>query len=358
MEHPVPVAEPSAVPSAPPLWRSSAARWRIGVVGMGRHALEVVKHFVEQSERWEILAVVDPSAAAFARFQSLFHAQHIPCYKTLADVDTLDGMDLMLVATTTPYHIRVACELIRRGYCQNIVIEKPVAQSLQQVDELLATIHENKWRGRIGIDFNRRCAPLYQPVHALVRAGTLGALKHMQFTRKCKISMKGSHFMDLALWFAEASPLRVAAKLGEFSTVDYRGASFFDPEGCIDVTFADGITFQLDATGTNPGYEPGMTLVLERGQIHINEQETLARLRRQESNWTELARDESSRLSWVENVCQALLSEKSPYEPCSLQDAIVNLELLVAAFQSDKNNGAPISVPLANEYRTLALQVA
>src|SRR5262245_24411043 len=86
--------------------------YRIGIVGMGHHALQFTKHIFQYPERWELVAVVDPSAAAFARFQSKFHTKRTACYKTIQDAEPLAMADLILVTTTAPYHCPVALELI------------------------------------------------------------------------------------------------------------------------------------------------------------------------------------------------------------------------------------------------------
>lgn len=332
----------------------NVAPFRVIVIGLGRHGLAVIKHLSKNPNRWTIAGAIDPSAAAFARFQSIFYAQHIACFKSVEDADV--DADLVLVATTAPFHVRAACELIRQGYAHSILVEKPISTSVDEACVLLRAT--DGWGGRIGVDFNRRCSSLYAPLRELIDSNALGALRHIQYNARSKISMKGSHFIDLALWSAGSRPMSVSATLEEFSTIDPRGAAFFDPEGCIDVAFTDGMTFQLDATGRNGTFESGMTWVFERGAAHVDvEEKTLLRVE-PEGEAHILAQDPSDRFEWVENTMYALVSQDSPYTACSLPEAITNLEILVGAFLSNRQGHEPIALPLADEYRRIELQVA
>lgn len=227
-----------------------------------------------------------------------------------------------------------------------------------ETESLLSLMRESAWKGRIAVDFNRRCAPLYLPVYECARDNTYGTLRHIQYTRKCKISMKGAHYVDLAIWFSSSVPVQASAQLNQFSDVDYRGAYYFDPEGCLEVTFANGVTFELDGTGTDKKFDEGMTLVFDQGQIHVDLEETCARAKSNIGDWSELVRDVSPRTSWMENVCNAMVSSSSQFAPCPVGDAVLGLEVLVSAYWSNLENGAPIALPLSLEQRQLVLKVA
>ena len=53
-------------------------------------------------------------------------------------------------------HVEITEELINFGYKKDIIIEKPLSNSLKKAKRLLKTIKNKKWEGRILIGFYRR----------------------------------------------------------------------------------------------------------------------------------------------------------------------------------------------------------
>lgn len=329
---------------------------RLAIVGLGVHGLDVARHFLSKPGAWALVAAVDPSAAAFARFQSRFYAHAVPCFKNIADMLAATDPEIVLIATTSPYHLKAAQELLDCGYQNHIVIEKPLSNNLLAATAFVETIEATPRFGRVIVDMNRRGAPLYQAVIRVLQQGLLGRLVHIQHYQKCKISMKGSHYLDMAMWFAGGIPCRVIATLSENSVVDPRGAAFFDPEGCMDIVFANGVTFQMDTRQDTA--EPGMRLDFQNGQVHINVHETEIRIRRNGDEWSTLAADNTPRTEWIENIFDSLLDSTSQYVPCSLPEALTNLTVFVAAFGSHSAGGVPVNLPLSPESSALILPVA
>lgn len=107
-----------------------AERTRIGVVGtgaMGTNHVRVLKRmdraelvgvFDVSSERAETVAA-DHGTRAFAELSRL--------------VDSVDGV---VLATPTVSHAEIGCEILRRG--RHLLVEKPIADTLANADELLA----------------------------------------------------------------------------------------------------------------------------------------------------------------------------------------------------------------------------
>ena len=107
-----------------------AERTRIGVVGigaMGTNHVRVLKRmdcaelvgvFDVASERAEMVAA-DHGTRAFAELGRL--------------VDSVDGV---VLATPTVSHAEIGCEILRRG--RHLLVEKPIADSLADADDLLA----------------------------------------------------------------------------------------------------------------------------------------------------------------------------------------------------------------------------
>ncbi len=331
--------------------------YRVGIIGLGIHGLAFIRHIVTQPG-WTIAAGIDPSAISFARFQAEFHARHIPCFKSLYDLDDLNDMDVMFIATTAPEHVSMTKRLLDLGFRKSILVEKPISTSIVEARSLQQTIRDSNWRGKIGVDFNRRYAPIYSRVKAIVTSSELGRLVHVQYNRKCKLSMKGSHYIDLATWFIASKPVAVSAQLEKESVIDTRGAYYFDPEGVLAVRFDNGITFELDATGTNTKFPEGMTLRFENGDAHVSMDESRLTQTQKGDAAQVLATSEASPYAWIETTVQAMADAVPDNMPCTLDEAITGLEILTAAYHSSAANGATIPLPLTREQTQLGLRIA
>jgi len=168
--------------------------------------------------------------------------------------------------------------------------------------------------------------------------------------------MQGSHYIDLANWFSRSKPRRVSAQLDPFSKIDHRGAFFFDPEAWVEVTYDNGSTLSMDTREGGSPAAPGMTLICERGSIFVDVSESSAKIRKGNDE-TEIS-FEGNRLTWFENTLDALVSDQSLFTPCTVEEAIMGLEVIVAAHVSSQLGGALMDLPLDSELSSKVLRIA
>ena len=103
---------------------------RLAVIGAG-HLGRIHARLLKQVDGAQLVAVADPIEAAR---QSAAAECGVPA---LADYRQLLGqIDAAVVATPTVLHHAVGCELLRAGV--HLLIEKPLASTLAEADELLA----------------------------------------------------------------------------------------------------------------------------------------------------------------------------------------------------------------------------
>ena len=102
---------------------------RVAVVGAGQFGRNHVR-VVRQSERAELLAVVDIDAARAAEAAAGCTA--------LTDYRDLRGrVDAAIVAAPTAAHAEIGCELMRAGI--DVLVEKPIASDLDSATRLIDT---------------------------------------------------------------------------------------------------------------------------------------------------------------------------------------------------------------------------
>jgi len=146
-------------------------RLRIAVIGAGRigavHARTIRHHL-----RADLVLVADADAAAAARLAEALGAD------STDDVDaalTSDAVDAVVVASPTPLHVPHTLTAVDAG--KSVLMEKPVALEVEQVDACIAELGDRA--GRVMVGFNRRFDPSVSEVHARVQAGDIGAVEQV-----------------------------------------------------------------------------------------------------------------------------------------------------------------------------------
>jgi predicted dehydrogenase len=214
------------------------------------------------------------------------------------------------------------------------------------------------FRGRIAVDFHRRCSALYRSVHDRVRSGQFGALRSIQFSQRCKLANSGVHFADLANWLVGSRPESVSATLEEHSLGDYRGSFFHDPPGVAEITYAGGLKFELDSRGeTRSRGRLGLRVELERAELFIDHEESSLQIE-SSSGVEKVVSDKSTfGYNWIEATLLSLLDPSTGFSPCTLEESLGSLEVIVAAHISHERGGKSVSLPLGPEEKRKALRV-
>jgi predicted dehydrogenase len=114
---------------------NSSDRLRVAVVGVGHHGQHHARIYSEL-EGVELVAVVDRNAQRAAALAATYHCRGI------ADVGAiLDDVDAVSIAVPTVHHLATARPFIERRI--PVLIEKPVASSVAEAEELLAMSKAN-----------------------------------------------------------------------------------------------------------------------------------------------------------------------------------------------------------------------
>jgi predicted dehydrogenase len=103
---------------------------RVAVVGAGDFGRNHARVYRELDNA-ELVGIVDPNAERAAQVASEFSTDVFP------DIESLTGrVDAASVAVPTVHHARVGCRLLELGI--DVLVEKPMAASLAEADELLS----------------------------------------------------------------------------------------------------------------------------------------------------------------------------------------------------------------------------
>jgi predicted dehydrogenase len=184
-------------------------------------------------------------------------------YRRLIDNPAIDA--IIVSATPETTHYPMAREALAAG--KHVFLEKPIAQTLEEADELIDIARKNNVKLTIG--YSQRFNPRYAFIREKLRDGTLGepvsALISRHITRSlgAKISgrtrlspaaMEATHDLDYVLWCLQPrQPIRVYAQGVEKVMVN-AGINAMDCMWIV-VTMDDGVCFTIGAGWIlPPGY--------------------------------------------------------------------------------------------------------
>jgi len=182
---------------------------------------------------------------------------------------------LYISATPETTHYPMTRECLAAG--KHVFLEKPLALTLAEADELVATARERKLKFTIG--YSQRFNPKFAYVRKSIRDGSIGrpvsALVSRHITRnlgkkisgRIKLSpaaMEATHDLDFVLWCLEPSrPVRVYSQNNFGAMQEASGAPIPDTQW-ITVTMDSGVSFVIGAGWSlPPGYPNFSTTWIE-----------------------------------------------------------------------------------------------
>jgi predicted dehydrogenase len=276
---------------------STQDKIRVAVIGagaFGRNHARVYHELQQQGEAVELAAVVDADMARAQTVAGQFGARAFASVKELLRELKPQAAS---VAVPTVHHREVGCELMEAGV--DVLIEKPVAPSLQDADELIRTAQRHHCVAQVGH---------LERFNPAVRA-TVPLITHPMFFEVHRLSVFGPraldvdvvldlmiHDIDIVLSFV-ASPVKEVRAVGlpilsgkvdianvrlEFesgcvanltasrvSTERVRKLRFFQPRQyvSVDYTRQDVLVFTVDPAAVAAGVAAGKIPVESLGSL-------------------------------------------------------------------------------------------
>ncbi|HEU4922190.1 MAG TPA: Gfo/Idh/MocA family oxidoreductase [Burkholderiales bacterium] len=173
-------------------------------------------------------------------------------------------------ATPETTHYPMARDFLAAG--KHVFLEKPIALTLDEADELIDLKNRKKLKFTIG--YSQRFNPKYAYVRQCIRDGTIGrpvsALVSRHITRslgkkisgRVKLSpaaMESTHDLDFLLWCLEpARPVRVYSQVNYGAMRDSSGGDIPDTQW-ITVTLDSGLTFVVGGGWSLPAGYPNFS---------------------------------------------------------------------------------------------------
>lgn len=333
--------------------------YSVCVIGLGAQGMTQIKQLMVNPQKWSIVGVVDQSKLAYVRFQSLYYDCRIPFFNDIVEaIHALDTIDAIVISTTAPPRVAISRSILSTDYSGCLLLEKPISTSVVEARSLREQVYSRNMQDCLRVDYNRRAADFYRWIKRTIQAGELGSPLKIEYNRPCKINMKASHQIDLVNWLLNAQPVSVNAQLDQFSQVDHRGAYFFDPGGCVEIKYSSGVTFSLNTGDGAQELVQGLKIDCEDGTLHVNDEETTTVVRAKEKERQIVLSEGITSIQWFEATLEALVDDKSDYSLCTIDEAIICLEIMLGAHISSRLGGETVELPLNGENGREELRIA
>lgn len=149
---------------------------KVGIAGLGRSGWGIHARAIDAvPDLFRIVAVADPNEERQQEARDRFGCR---AYSNYDDLVADDEIELMVVATPSHTHASDSIKAMRAG--KDVLVEKPMAVSLDEVDAMIAVARET---GRtLSVNQNYRYAADFVQVKEILDSGILGELLLMRIT--------------------------------------------------------------------------------------------------------------------------------------------------------------------------------
>ncbi|MFM0522911.1 MULTISPECIES: Gfo/Idh/MocA family protein [Caballeronia] len=147
-------------------------RIRLGIVGLGRAFSLMLPTFLADA-RVQLAAACDPRETARAQFEADFDA---PAFGDVEALARLADIDALYIAS--PHQFHAAHTRIAALHCKHVLVEKPMALSLAECDDMIAACREANVHLIVG-----HCHSFDTPylrTRELIASGAFGDVKMIQ----------------------------------------------------------------------------------------------------------------------------------------------------------------------------------
>lgn len=340
---------------------------RIGLIGCGYIANKHLKTMV----RYDDIVLTAVSDIQQDKMEAAVHfyqenkktKQAVACYKNYQDMLRDPGVDAVVIAVISGLHAEIAKTALKHG--MHIMVEKPLALSLQDTDEIIAL--SERRRRVVHVCHQLRYRPLIQEVKHLIEKGYLGerylgviSLRlHRPPAYYSAASWKGTweqdggmlvnqgiHMVDLLIWLmgdVDTVYGEIATNLKQKETEDVAtGIITFKnkAKGVIEantITQPENLGYYLSIFGAKGSICIGGRGFNEVEYCYLEDDPQLAKSLEKHDGIT----DEHERMY---HRFQQAITEKQP-SFLSAKEAKKALEAIFAIYQSDKNR-RPVTLPL------------
>jgi len=220
----------------------------IGQVGIGYWGKNLLRNFQALPDA-EVVMACDQNADVLDHV-----ARQYPTLATTSrykDLLESEAVDAVVIATETPQHFAMAEQALGAG--KHVFVEKPMAQTVEEAERLVALAEAHDRRLMVGHLLLYH--PAFRYVEDLICDGTLGDVHYLYSMRvnlgiirqrENALESLAPHDLSIALQFIDAAPVAVSAQGQAYLQPDVEDVAF------ATVYFDDGALAHLHTSWLDP----------------------------------------------------------------------------------------------------------
>jgi predicted dehydrogenase len=329
--------------------------YRVGVIGTGRIASSIQDEMLSKPSfvilphshagaysaipETTIVAAADTNAERLAEFANRWDVANT--YSDYREMLQAEALDIVSICTPTPSHAEIA-EAVGASGVKGVFMEKPVAQSLGQVDRVIAAFEANGIK--TVINHTRTFDPYYRRIKEVIASGAIGDLHAFMIHWHEGFLFGSTHLFDLLRYLTDSDADWVFGDIVE-------GESLFDPGGIGTIRFKNGVDALVNV---RPGHAAPLEvdIVGTTGRIRIGGS-LFPELYNKDATTGELVKRGFPGAVWgvsamTTAVLELIASIESGVKPASdVHDGRAAVELSVA-FHLSSQAHAPVSLPITD----------
>jgi len=225
---------------------------KLAAIGCGYRTQIYASLAADMPKYYELVAAADPVEYRTERIREISKNPVFRCFKDANEILAQNKLaDVMIVGTQDAFHFEPCKRAMERGY--NILLEKPIAQSIDEVIELESVA--NNLDRKVLVCHVLRYTPFYRKIKEIVNSGVLGEIISLNanegvepwhhshsfvrgpyaVTEKATpmIVAKCCHDMDLLSWLLEQNCVAISS-FGTLSHFNKKNAPKGSPVRCTD----------------------------------------------------------------------------------------------------------------------------
>ncbi len=241
-------------------------KMNVAIIGVGRMGRRHIQSVQKVGLSLNCICDVNEESLLITKNEFLLPDLVITC--SVEDVFYPSPPECIIIATTADSHCKLVCQAAEAGV-QYILVEKPMAVSLEQCDRMIETC--NRYGAKLAVNHQMRFMEQYEIPKGLLDTDAYGGLTSMTVVAgNVGFAMNGAHYFEAFRYLTKEAIEEVTAWFSPEVVPNPRGSQFEDRGGTIRAVTSNGKRLYMDIS-SDQGHGIRVIYGSRNGMITINQ---------------------------------------------------------------------------------------